>query len=767
MINPKSPDYQNHPVHPSRKRMDYARANSGDQPVLTIVTPFFNTGSVFHQTAQSILNQSLQQFEWLIVNDGTTDPDSLAILNSYRSGDARIRVIDHAENRGLSAARNTGCRAAQTSFCLLIDSDDLIEPTTAEKWYWFLCSHPEFSFVSSYSVGFGAHNYLWQSGFQDREANLERSRISTLVLLRKDVHEKVGGFDEEIRGGLEDWDFWLRCADRGYWGTSIPEYLFWYRTRQEHTDRWDNLREERIHQFIETAKTKYPKLWETGFPVIGRPVDLEFERVIEEIPVSNHLSKRKPRLLLVAPWMVIGGAEKFNLDLIDQLNQRGWEVTVATTAPSDNPMISAFEALTSDVFALHNFLDFSDYPRFLRYLIASRQIDAILIASSVEAYRLLPYLRSHCPNIPILDYLHFVTPTWMDGGIPRLSQLYQNDIDLTVTASADVKKWLVGQGTESQKVRVCTVNVDADFWRPDPFARQKLRAELAGERDLPLILYVARLEQQKQPLVFARTMQRLKDAGFAFQALIVGDGSLRQDLLAYLQDNDLLGVVRWMGALPKESVRDLMAASDLLFLPSENEGIALVIYEAMASGLPVIGADVGGQNELVSPDCGLLLPRGDEEGEAVRYAQAIGELIKDLPRLQAMGCAARERVVEHFQLSQMGSRMIELIIEAQEMRRSNLPGETSSELTELVTREAISSMRARYELQNVQRKFDQFYPQYLHMLVDPPMPPASTRTYLYFAFRSFVYPLYQWMQNRSHINLPAIKNKIKNLFIKR
>ena len=65
-----------------------------------------------------------------------------------------------------------------------------------------------------------------------------------------------------------------------------------------------------------------------------------------------------------------------------------------------------------------------------------------------------------------------------------------------------------------------------------------------------------------------------------------------------------------LGGVPNEKMRDLLAAADIFFLPSRWEGIALAIYEAMSMGVAVVGAIVGGQAELVTPECGVLIPRG-------------------------------------------------------------------------------------------------------------------------------------------------------------
>lgn len=238
MIDPQNPNYSDTPISQERPVFNYRPADPNESPAATIVTPFHNTGPVFHETAQSILQQSLQQWEWLIINDGSDDPQSLSILNEYRHCDSRIRVIDHETRKGPSAAKNTGFRAATTEFILPLDSDDLIEPTTIEKFRWFLESHPEWSFVNGYSIGFGEREYLWHKGFHNGNECLEENLIDNTCLTRKSVHEAIGGFDESIRDGMEDWDYWIRSAHLGYWGFTIPEFFKWYRRRKEHSDHW-------------------------------------------------------------------------------------------------------------------------------------------------------------------------------------------------------------------------------------------------------------------------------------------------------------------------------------------------------------------------------------------------------------------------------------------------------------------------------------------------------------------------------------------------
>jgi hypothetical protein len=99
--------------------------------------------------------------------------------------------------------------------------------------------------------------------------------------------------------------------------------------------------------------------------------DLDLTQVDLSISAVSHQTKTGPRLLLILPWLVMGGAERFTLNLMDQLARRGWQFSIVTTAPSENPWQVEFEKRTPEIFILPDLISLVDYPRYLRQLIAS------------------------------------------------------------------------------------------------------------------------------------------------------------------------------------------------------------------------------------------------------------------------------------------------------------------------------------------------------------------------------------------------------------
>jgi len=656
MINIARPDYTNTPASSARAVVHFQPADPAAAPVVSIVTPFFNANEWFYETARSVFGQTLQQWEWLIINDGSQDAASLAILAEFRQKDPRIRVVDHVANQGLSAARNTGFREARAEFVFQLDADDLIEPTTLEKMAWHLQTQPEFGFVTGFTVGFGSKEYLWQNGFHSGKKFLEENLVTATCLVRKSVHQAVGGYEAANRGGLEDWDFWIKSAAHGHWGNTIPEFLDWYRRRDTGREHWDNVvQSDKTEKFRAGLQKKYPALWKESFPQIDVRRSQFSPSVSAEVPFANSIKKERPRLLLIVPHFDLGGADKFNLDLIRQLQrERGYEITVVSTRRSKNPWMHEFESLTPDVFALNNFLHPSDFPLFLRYLIASRQPDAVCVANSFLGYQLLPYLRAYFPETPFLDYLHMEEEGWMDGGYPRQSVHSQSQLARTVVSSEHLKNWMVTRGGKSDAIEVAYTNIDPEIWRRDRFDKAAFAAKWNIDTTRSVLLYAGRICEQKQPRVFAEVIRQVAKKNSSFTVLVAGDGPDLPWLKEFAQ-HERLKQIRFLGTVPNGEMGGLLALSDIFFLPSQWEGISLALYEAMAMSVVPVAARVGGQAELVTADCGILVTR--RAGEVADYTNALTRLLSSPDLRKQMAQAARQRIVDHFPIARLGTQM--------------------------------------------------------------------------------------------------------------
>src|SRR5436853_4228936 len=135
MIDSQRPDFENTPVSDQRPPFHPQPAGAVTDPRVSIITPCHNVGQWFDDTARCVREQSLQQYEWILVDDGSTDRAGIAVLQRVADRDPRVRVITQP-NAGPSVAGNRGAREAQTQFLFWLDSDDLIESTYIEKALW-------------------------------------------------------------------------------------------------------------------------------------------------------------------------------------------------------------------------------------------------------------------------------------------------------------------------------------------------------------------------------------------------------------------------------------------------------------------------------------------------------------------------------------------------------------------------------------------------------------------------------------------------------
>lgn len=639
MINALDPKYTDLPGVRPISQMYRRRISTANHIDITVVTPFYNSGEFFTQTFVSVMAQSLQNWEWVIVDDGSTDQSSLLRLAEFAKQDARIKVVQQ-ENAGTAAARNNGFSNSSGRYICLLDHDDMIEPTYFEKCVWFLDSNSEFSFCNSYNVIFGSQEFLWTQGFERAKDYLKANSAPPIAVIRREAFEAVGGFDATIRILYEDWDFWLKMANMGYWGYTIPEYLQWYRKLE--SGRYEQILKSGYDNadFAVAMQKKYPGL-KSRFPQPQKRHLKSYENVETSWSVNNCLQSNSSgrRIMFILPWMVTGGADRVNLDLIEGLVVNGHDVTVCATLSADHNWEYKYSELTPDVFILPNILHCTDYPRFLAYLIWSRQVDTVVIAGSTIGYQLLPYLQAAAPNTAFIDINHLEELDWMNGGHPRFGVGYQDALDLNIVTTRHLAKWMESRGADPARIRVMSTGVRLPNSNQQDNIRKSVRLRYGIIDELPVIVFAGRLCEQKRPKFLAKILKAAKDADLHFRVLIVGDGELRSKLESLLKSYDLLSCVQMTGSLTHEQWLEVLAGADILLMPSQNEGISIALLEAMAAGVVPVVARVGGHEELVSESAGYLISHG--EGELDEYLCALRKLTDRAGELEAKSKACQ------------------------------------------------------------------------------------------------------------------------------
>jgi len=198
-------------------------------PRVSVVIPCFNQGEYLDEAVESVLGQTFDDFEVLVVNDGSTDEFTARLLAGYRR--PRTRVI-HTENRGLAEARNTGIREALGEYILPLDADDRIGPEYLEQGVAVLDQQPDTGIVYCRAETFGARSGPWSAPAYSLRRMLLGNLIFCSALFRREDWERVGGYNRNMAVGWEDWDFWLSIIGLDRKVVRIPETHFFYRVKQ-------------------------------------------------------------------------------------------------------------------------------------------------------------------------------------------------------------------------------------------------------------------------------------------------------------------------------------------------------------------------------------------------------------------------------------------------------------------------------------------------------------------------------------------------------
>lgn len=211
--------------------------NGLELPLISIIIPAYNVSPYIGEALRSVFLQDFKSYEVIVVNDGSTDtPELEKVLEPYRD---KIHYI-FQENRGISAARNAGLRVARGELIALLDADDVWREGKLTEQLAFM-KQGEFDMVYADALLIG--DVPWPKGttFMDRTPSegpvtvmsLLDTRSTVLVssvIMRKDLVEQVGGFDEKDRNifSAEDFDLWLRLARAGarigYERKTLAEY---------------------------------------------------------------------------------------------------------------------------------------------------------------------------------------------------------------------------------------------------------------------------------------------------------------------------------------------------------------------------------------------------------------------------------------------------------------------------------------------------------------------------------------------------------------
>lgn len=656
---------------PGQKIEIFGDLKNKEKPTISIVTPFYNGGKTLMETANAVFNQTYPYFEWIIVDDGSKDEESLKELAKLEKMDDRIKVF-HNENGGPSVARDYGISktSKDTKYVFFLDCDDIPEKTMIEVLYWSLETHPEASFAYTSMINFGDREFIWEQWLTvDREKAENVICISSMV--RKEDLLEVGCFGLKEKGMYEDWNLWLKLIKAGKKPLRVNDKLFWYRVSSTGEFSRANKNKQKAMKYVnETAESITENVEIIQFPREGNKYDKTKNIDNIKLPMYKRNDDRK-NILFIFPWAVVGGADLFNLELLRRLDKKKYNATILLTTPNMNNLRQEFQNESETLYDLSTFLERPDYITFTDYIMESRNIDMVVVSNTQYGYYMVPYLKSKYPTVAFIDYIHSVDLADPRKGFGRCS----NDVDRYLTETYCCNNFTRNQllnDFNKKSVQTLYIGTDEKKYDPSKYDKEELLEKYDLPKDKKIISFIARLSDEKRPTMFVRIAKKIHDKNPNTFFVIAGDGPLMKKVRNKVDDNfKLLGMVK--------ETDEVYAFSDLTINCSSLEGLALTSYESLAMSTPVISTDVGGQTELIDDTVGGVVHYNGFVKNSVfekEIDEYVDKALKALMNLDELKKNCRKKILDGFTLDQMVKKFSKIIDESIEIEKKTNIKET-------------------------------------------------------------------------------------------
>ena len=622
-----------------------------ERPLVSIIIPCFNYGRYLDDALQSVYRQTLQDYEIILIEGGSTELTTVECVRAVAH--PKVRKIFQPRPTKVGDNRLKGIMEARGKYLVFLDADDMLEPTYLEKavlaleLMGFDIAYPSVRF-------FEREQKVWETAEQFTLENLaNRNTIATVAVFRHETWRRLDiGYGTHVRTAIEDWDFWLRFAERGARGYKIREPLMLYRV---HGNSWTDatrsgegaeskrLLAERPH-LLEPERVAWVSEQQGKLPSVKRP--------LANLSRLERKSDASLRIALAMPWLAIGGSDFLLLQVFGDLARYDASLCVYTTVgalPSMGTSAPAYCKVTDDVFELEKELPLALQPEAIIHLLRSRRINVLMIVGSTATYQLLPRIRQELPGLRIIDQLYNTVGHL--GSNRRVAKL----IDFNIVANEEVERALLDAGEPKTKIALMEHGIDMKHHSAANVPWQK-----EGFSDLPLgpgqklVLYAGRFSEEKGVVRFVEIAGKMRGQEELVFAM-AGDGPQRPQVEEKIKELGLQDRIRMLGFI--SDPRPYLRRADAVVIPSDVEGLPLVCLEALALGTPVVASAIGALPEAVLHGTTGALADPKQLDSFVAALQLCLELDSDRERL-ALTC--RSSVVDRYSVEKSRRTYFEL-----------------------------------------------------------------------------------------------------------
>jgi len=549
---------------------------------VSVIMPVYNQTDELIRAINSVLAQSVMNWELIIWNDGSTNPTTLQILDDLErkiaketsESDSKIHIF-HALNRGVVGARNSAISKSRGRYLCFLDPDDYIAPTYFEKAILKLECHVQYDLIVP-NVKLLGHPeaHIWVPEVPRWPTITFYNSVPIASIVSADAVEAIGWFDNDFKIGWEDWDLWIRFIASGCKGVALREGLFTYTVSQD--GRENSVSAKNSQELRELLDRKIPKPPKTK---------LKSEVLASVSKVINGLSKNfgDPELqtviFFVPRFTIHGGAEVFLRSLAHELSRYQFNIIFIATEnkyPQVGDGIESFFEITPYVYRLTDFLAEQDFDLFINDLINKSNRPIIVNVGSHLLYKWIEALNFEKYSDGVIVDILF-NPI---GHFPRHSELKESFDDVVF-----VYQELLEIAIKSHSIASRASVIPVGILSAGNGTKQKSRT------DQIVVGWLGRLSEEKRPEWFIKIAHAMKGKA---QFRLVGTGILENSCKSRSINNDSLTCEGFIAETDR-----FFSEIDLLVNTSSIEGISVTAMEALSAGVPVICTAVGGMAELV------------------------------------------------------------------------------------------------------------------------------------------------------------------------
>jgi len=662
---------------PGKNLKTIGKLNNNQEPTITIITPFYNGEKTLMETANSIFSQTYPYFEWVIINDGSTSPDSPKALKELSKMDPRVRVLTK-ENGGPSQARDFGIAKANpnTKYIYFIDCDDIIENNMLEMMYWTLETHPEASFVYPSIINFGAYKYYWEPYFTIEEELVNNVLCINTMVKKKDLME-VGCFEIKEKAMYEDWNLWLKLLAKEKTPIRINPQSFWYRTSTTgELSRAKNNNTKAMNLIKKTAKNVKKDVLAIQYPRMS--ADYTTNNTKEMILPDYKTEKTK---LVILSDTAVSKENIVAYEIIKRLKEKGkCNVTVVVTEPYTSEMRQDIQEYASEFFDLSNFLDYKDYPLFVNYLIKSRKIDDVIIVDEMYGYALIPTIKEQNKETKVTILIDKYNENIKD---------YTKMVDAIITTNSETNNEL-----KSNEIDCKLIKEEKNIKN---ISKSEKNDQLKKQLDIPvdkkIISWIDNISYECRPQVFVEIARALRENDDLF-FLMSGEGQMEKEINQLIEEYDLKDKLLLIDE--QEEIKEIIRLSDMVIKTSSVEGTTSIGYESIVNKVPVIVNDVENPADYIPKDCGEIVEYIDSKttDDFINYAniyiEKINEILNNYDKY-------KKAVVNYSETTnQLYENIVDYIIETSKAKSNNITVVNSEQLYNYKTLLLKEKFRSKY-----------------------------------------------------------------------